>query len=178
MRSVQEVEEASVEAAPPSLAPSPMALKCVSDVASLVFSENVSRPLDQILVKPVCANVELGAQASMIEQAMRSEVYSYSEFLQFAAPAFCVWLCIEQLSRVYMNRHWSSLGASSTATAVEVRQCIVSCATVASSVAHHGAHQLPLVLARVELLEVVDEPPLLLAHRAAGLEAGDGAQRA
>ena len=74
-------------------------------------------PLRPFSSDPVCANAELGAQASMIEQAMRSEVYSYSEFLRFAAPAFCVWLCIEQLSRVYMNRHWSSLGASSKATA-------------------------------------------------------------
>ena len=113
-----------------------MVKSCVGDTASLVIGDNnTSLPLDQLLVKPVCANITLDAQASLIDQAMGADALSVAEFGTRAAAAFMVWLAVEQLARLYIARRWSSLGPPSSATSVEVRQCIVSCTHALWSVA-------------------------------------------
>jgi len=108
---------------------------CVRDLSSIIIDDNISRPLDHLLQLPVCADVTLEAQAQMIDRAMCADVLSLTEFAGRVSIAFAVWFSVEQLARVYIARRWSSLGPSSAATAVEVRQCIVSCTHALWSVA-------------------------------------------
>ncbi|KAL3914441.1 MAG: hypothetical protein SGPRY_007624, partial [Prymnesium sp.] len=99
---------------------------CVHDISSLDLTDNMSRPLKEILLHPVCSNISLEVQARLIEHATRADITSNFDFVVLLLLAFSAWACIEGLAHLYLTKY-SHLAISSHATRVEARQCIVSC---------------------------------------------------